>query len=79
MTRIGNTFTVWSKTDADSTWTQLGSQTVNLSSTALIGLLTASGNSSVMNKSFYDQLWIYPRTCSTVLVYGQPPQTTCSY
>lgn len=52
--RRGNTFTGYKSPDG-IVWTQIISQTISMSSGALAGLVTTSGNASIVNEAFYDQ------------------------
>lgn len=52
--RRGNTFTAYKSPDG-IVWTQIITQTISMSSDALAGLVTTSGNASIVNEAFYDQ------------------------
>jgi RHS repeat-associated protein len=64
LVRNGSTITGYSSPDG-TTWTQIGSQTVSLPQTALIGLYTSSVNSSQLGTATFDNVAVAP-TSSTL-------------
>jgi regulation of enolase protein 1 (concanavalin A-like superfamily) len=59
LVRNGNTITA-SRSTNNSTWTQIGSVTVNMSSNCYIGLANASGSTTTLNTSVLNSVTVVP-------------------
>ena len=55
LTRVGNTFTAYQSANGTS-WVQVGSTTINMASSAFIGLALTSHNNSALNTSVLDNV-----------------------
>ncbi len=70
LNRTGNTITTYKSTNGTS-WTQVGSTTVTLPTTATIGLYVNSVNASTLGTAVFDNVTITPTsTSSTTYKYG---------
>ena len=70
LTRGGNTITTYKSTNGTS-WTQVGSTTVTLPTTATIGLYVNSVSASTLGTAVFDNVSITPTsTSSTIYKYG---------